>query len=82
MGCKYCSSGLGVSCEGPLGLDDVEVGCSCSCHECSECGSAYCVNVGGPDPCRVEEDNRAEDYERDLENWRPVYSGEWEDLDE
>jgi len=56
MGCKYCSSGLGELCHGPLGLDDLEVSCDCSCHECPDCGSAYCENVGGPDPCESGED--------------------------
>ncbi len=51
MGCKYCSSGLGLSCAGPLGMDDIEVACHCECHECPDCGSAYCVQVGGPEPC-------------------------------
>lgn len=56
MGCKWCSSGLGRNCVGPLGLDDLEVSCSCSCHECDDCGSAYCECVGGPDPCDTEDD--------------------------
>ncbi len=34
MGCRWCSSGLGELCQGPLGLDDVEVGCDCDCHKC------------------------------------------------
>jgi len=34
MGCKYCTSGLGDMCDGPMGLDDLEVGCDCSCHTC------------------------------------------------
>lgn len=57
MGCKYCSSGLGYNCQGPLGLDDLEVACNCSCHECYDCRSAYCINVGGPDPCKKVSDN-------------------------
>lgn len=65
MGCKYCTSGLGELCEGPLGLDDLEVHCDCECHCCVECGSAYCENVGGPDPC-----------ERDNED-SILYEGEW-----
>ncbi len=52
-GCKWCN--LGRSCRGPLGIDDIEVGCSCDHHECDDCGSAYCKNVGGPDPCEAEE---------------------------
>lgn len=51
MGCRHCTSGLGLNCEGPLGLDDLEVGCDCDCHRCDICGSAYCVNMGGSDPC-------------------------------
>lgn len=57
MGCKYCTSGLGENCEGPLGLDDLEVACDCSCHECVDCGSAYCEKVGGPDPCPCDTDD-------------------------
>ena len=56
MGCKYCSSGLGEGCQGPLGLGDLEVACDCDCHHCSDCGSAYCVKMGGPDPCESGED--------------------------
>jgi len=56
MGCRWCGSGLGEDCEGPLGLDDLEVACTCSCHECTECGSAYCGNVGGHNPCEREEE--------------------------
>jgi len=59
MGCKYCPSGLGVHCAGPLGIDDIEVGCDCECHKCEECGSAYCYKVGGPDECSA-------DYEDEL----------------
>lgn len=57
MGCKWCTSGLGRLCEGPLGLDDIEVGCDCDCHRCEICGSAYCVNMGGRDPCDIEEED-------------------------
>ena len=53
MGCEFCTSGLGVSCDGPLGFDDLEVGCDCDCHRCDICGSAYCVSMGGNDPCAV-----------------------------
>ena len=56
MGCKDCTSGLGVNCQGPLGLDDLEVGCDCDCHRCEICNSAYCVNMGGTDPCDVGDD--------------------------
>jgi hypothetical protein len=56
MGCKYCSSGLGEDCEGPLGFDDLEVSCYCPCHDCPDCGSVYCVKMGGPDPCESGED--------------------------
>lgn len=56
MGCQWCSSGLGANCAGPLGLDDLEVGCDCDCHKCPECGSAYCECMGGADPCRREDD--------------------------
>lgn len=61
MGCEYCSSGLGRNCHGPLGLDDLEASCGCTCHECWECNSAYCQKVGGPDPC----ENWAEDFRDD-----------------
>ena len=54
MGCEYCTTGLGRACEGPLGLDDLEVACDCSCHDCLDCGSAYCWKVGGPDPCEAD----------------------------
>lgn len=54
MGCRYCSSGLGEACQGPLGLDDLEVACNCPCHECPDCGSAYCEKMGGPDPCKAD----------------------------
>jgi len=57
MGCEYCSSGLGENCEGPLGLDDVEVACDCSCHDCPDCGSPYCEKMGGHEPCRREDDD-------------------------
>ena len=58
MGYKYCSSGLGENCDGPLGLDDLEVDCDCDCdcHKCPDCDSAYCENVGGPNPCESGED--------------------------
>lgn len=56
MGCEYCTSGLGENCAGPLGLDDLEAGCGCPCHECTNCGSAYCRTVGGPDPCTLDGD--------------------------
>jgi len=61
MGCNYCTSGLGEDCQGPLGLDDLEVSCDCECHQCELCGSAYCQNVGGPDPCEAD----SESYESD-----------------
>ena len=51
MGCKYCQSGFGLNCAGPLGFDDIEVGCDCDCHKCERCGSAYCKTMGGPDEC-------------------------------
>lgn len=51
MGCSRCPSGLGLNCDGPLGLDDLEVGCDCECHCCEACGSPYCVDVGGDDEC-------------------------------
>ena len=54
MGCKYCTSGLGKDCYGPLGLDDLEVNCHCSCHECNDCSSAYCEYAGGHIPCKAE----------------------------
>jgi len=54
MGCKYCASGLGEACQGPLGLDDLEVACDCECHKCPDCGSAYCEKKGGPDPCEID----------------------------
>lgn len=57
MGCKRCTSGLGRSCGGPLGIDDLSASCHCTCHECSECNSAYCQNVGGSEPCRSEEND-------------------------
>jgi len=56
VGCKYCTSGLGEDCQGPLGFDDLEVSCDCECHKCEICGSAYCQNVGGPDPCMPFDD--------------------------
>jgi hypothetical protein len=59
MGCRYCRSGLGEACQGPLGLDDVEVACDCDCHKCPDCGSAYCWKMGGPgghDTCPVDEE--------------------------
>lgn len=51
MGCRWCTSGLGKRCRGPRGMDDLEVGCICDCHECLDCGSAYCINAGGDEPC-------------------------------
>jgi hypothetical protein len=54
MGCQWCA--LGSICQGPLGIDDIEVGCGCSEHECDECGSAYCETMGGPDPCETEDE--------------------------
>jgi hypothetical protein len=30
MGCRWCSSGLGLNCQGPLGFDDLEVACDCA----------------------------------------------------
>jgi len=59
MGCEYCISGLGENCEGPLGLDDIEASCDCPCHECVDCHNAYCVNVGGDEPC-VEDKEKHE----------------------
>ena len=56
MGCKWCSSGLGEDCDGPLGLDDLEASCNCPCHRCPDCGSAYCEKMGGTDPCESGED--------------------------
>ncbi len=32
MGCRYCTSGLGLLCNGPNGLDDLEAACTCECH--------------------------------------------------
>ena len=37
MGCKWCT--LGRACEGPNGLDDLEVACNCQCHACPDCGN-------------------------------------------
>ncbi len=51
MGCKWCSSGLGRHCDGPLGMDDLEVSCDCQCHECPDCHSAYCETMGGDEEC-------------------------------
>lgn len=63
LGCRYCTSGLGVYCNGPLGLDDLEVACDCECHKCPYCYSAYCEVMGGPDPCEPEADyDEEEDY--------------------
>lgn len=62
MGCKWCSSGLGRNCAGPIGMDDLEVGCNCECHVCDDCGSAYCINAGGIEFCESESDIYA-DYE-------------------
>lgn len=56
MGCKYCASGLGEACQGPLGMDDLEVGCDCDCHHCPDCGSAYCEKMGGHDKCQSNND--------------------------
>ena len=66
MGCKWCGSGLGEACSGPLGLDDLEVDCDCSCHQCPDCHSAHCVKVGGDEPCNDadSEDLSEEDYDR------------------
>jgi len=61
MGCKGCSSGLGEDCDGPLGLDDLEASCNCPCHDCPDCGSAYCEKMGGSDPC--ESDDEADHYD-------------------
>lgn len=65
MGCKWCTSGLGRACHGPLGIDDLEVGCQCSCHECPDCMSAYCVNVGGDEPCDDWRDYDYDDFDDD-----------------
>ena len=59
MGCKYCRSGLGENCHGPQGMDDLEVDCDCDRHKCPDCGSAYCVKVGGDEDCQAD----AEEYE-------------------
>jgi hypothetical protein len=67
MGCKWCTSGLGRKCEGPLGLDDLECGCQCQCHVCPDCFSAYCVNVGGPDPCEDGDEGFDYAYDDDTE---------------
>lgn len=56
MGCKYCTSGLGEDCDGPLGMDDLEVSCDCDCHCCPACGSAYCEKMGGDEPCGSNEE--------------------------
>jgi len=61
MGCEYCCSGLDEACQGPLGMDDLEVDCDCDCHCCPDCHSAYCVKMGGRDPC--ESDDDADYYE-------------------
>ena len=52
-------------CSGPLGMDDLEVGCDCQCHECPDCHSAYCRKVGGPDRCKAR-DFQPLDYEEEL----------------
>ena len=57
MGCKYCTSGLGEACQGPPGLDDLEVACDCECHICPDCHSAYCEKMGGPDKCESDADD-------------------------
>jgi len=79
MGCRFCTSGLEELCEGPLGLDDLEVACTCSCHECEECGSAYCERVGGREPCRSDEEDLESSREimREIhqETWRPLRRG-------
>jgi len=56
MGCKYCTSGLGENCDGPLSMDDVEASCDCECHKCPECHSAYCEKMGGNEPCSADEE--------------------------
>ena len=53
MGCKWC----GEYCDGPLSMDDCEASCGCDCHTCPDCGSAYCVNVGGTDSCETDDDD-------------------------
>lgn len=65
MGCKWCTSGLGRRCEGPNGIDDLEVGCDCMCHQCDDCGSAHCENVGGSYPC----DDGREDYDEGFDDF-------------
>ena len=65
MGCQYCTSGLGKGCQGPRGLDDVEIGCDCDCHRCEECGSAFCYKMGGPDNCTASDSD--EGYEAEME---------------
>jgi len=62
MGCKYCASGLGEACQGPLGMDDLEVDCDCDCHKCPDCGSAYCNKKGGPDPCKTDDWENPDNY--------------------
>jgi len=52
---------FGEDCQGPLGLDDLEVACDCDCHRCPDCGSVYCEKMGGPDPC--ESDDEADHYD-------------------
>ena len=61
MGCKWCTSGLGRKCHGPNGIDDLECGCECDCHKCPDCGSAYCINVGGEDECDCDDGDMSMD---------------------
>jgi hypothetical protein len=65
MGCKYCTSGLGLVCEGPNGLDDLEAACTCECHLENRCIDEY----------REEEENEWED-----EDWQGYASEELEEF--
>lgn len=56
MGCKWCTSGLGRTCQGPNGIDDLECGCDCDCHKCPDCFSPFCENIGGDEPCECDDD--------------------------
>jgi len=38
-------------------LDELEVSCNCPCHDCPDCGSPYCVKMGGNQPCRKEDED-------------------------
>ena len=71
MGCKWCSSGLGRNCEGPLGMDDIECGCDCDCHRCDDCNSTFCETMGGPDECdnglRLSDEERGAEHDPQLD---------------